>query len=196
MNEVVKRPKSVTVVSWLLIIRGGLTLIYLLVWVAPVSVSERHIPVLLVVLVASLINSVFWLVTAIGMLKGHNWAKILYLAVTPIILVSSFLSGIEGPLRMSAILWVIFYLILFFALTTSEATAYFKKKTLADVTREAVDKAAYSLLSKALRLQVTGEIDAALSLYQEVVNKFPGTSEAQDAEISIRTLKENLGSRK
>lgn len=52
---------------------------------------------------------------------------------------------------------------------------------------------AYALLSEGDRLEAQGDIAGALAKYEAVMQKFPGTGAAKDAECSIRSLKDKLG---
>jgi hypothetical protein len=52
---------------------------------------------------------------------------------------------------------------------------------------------AYTVLSEAVRLESRGDIDGALAKYAAVIEKFPGTEAAKDAEFSIRNLRDKLG---
>ena len=52
---------------------------------------------------------------------------------------------------------------------------------------------AYALLSEGVRLESSGDTAGALAKYAAVMEKFPGTGAAKDAECSIRNLKDRLG---
>ena len=52
---------------------------------------------------------------------------------------------------------------------------------------------AYALLSEGVRLESSGDTAGALAKYAAVMEKFPGTGAAKDAECSIRNLKDKLG---
>jgi hypothetical protein len=52
---------------------------------------------------------------------------------------------------------------------------------------------AYVLLSEGVRLESQGDIDGALAKYTAVMEKFPATEAAKDAEFSIRNLKDKSG---
>ncbi|MGA2865919.1 MAG: hypothetical protein ABSF95_15710 [Verrucomicrobiota bacterium] len=52
---------------------------------------------------------------------------------------------------------------------------------------------AYPLLSEGVRLESKGDRAGALAKYAAVMEKFPGTGAARDAEFSIRNLKDKLG---
>ena len=52
---------------------------------------------------------------------------------------------------------------------------------------------ARALLSAALRLETRGQVSAAIAKYEEVIQRFPGTEPAKDADASIRNLKDKIG---
>jgi len=52
---------------------------------------------------------------------------------------------------------------------------------------------AYALLTEGARLESKGDPAGALAKYEAVMEKFPGTGAAKDAEISIRNLRDRLG---
>ena len=52
---------------------------------------------------------------------------------------------------------------------------------------------ACALLSAALRLETQGQVSAAIAKYDEVIQRFPGTEPAKDADASIRSLKAKIG---
>ena len=52
---------------------------------------------------------------------------------------------------------------------------------------------AYALLSEGGRLESQGDTAGALAKYEAVIEKFPGTGAAGDAEISIRNLNDKSG---
>jgi hypothetical protein len=52
---------------------------------------------------------------------------------------------------------------------------------------------AYALLSEGGRLESQGDTTGALAKYEAVMEKFPGTGAAKDAEFSIRNLKDKSG---
>ena len=51
---------------------------------------------------------------------------------------------------------------------------------------------ARALLSAALRLETQGQVSAAIAKYEEVIQRFPGTEPAKDADASIRSLKAKI----
>ena len=52
---------------------------------------------------------------------------------------------------------------------------------------------AYALLCEGVRLESRGDTAGALAKYAAVIEKFPGSAAAKDAECSIRNLKDALG---
>jgi hypothetical protein len=52
---------------------------------------------------------------------------------------------------------------------------------------------AQALMSAALKLESCGDVSAAIAKYEEVMQRFPTTDFAKDAEISISNLKQNIG---
>jgi hypothetical protein len=52
---------------------------------------------------------------------------------------------------------------------------------------------AYVLLSEGVRLESNGDTAGALAKYSAVMEKYPGTGAAKDAECSIHNLKDTLG---
>ena len=51
---------------------------------------------------------------------------------------------------------------------------------------------AYALLAEGARLESKGDTAGALATYEAVMEKFPGTGAAKDAEFSIRNLRDTL----
>ena len=52
---------------------------------------------------------------------------------------------------------------------------------------------AYALLSEGARLEAQGDIAGALAKFEAVMEKFPGTEAAKDAEVSIQNLNDKSG---
>jgi hypothetical protein len=52
---------------------------------------------------------------------------------------------------------------------------------------------AYALLAEGVRLESKGDTAGALAKYETVMENFPGTGAAKDAEFSIRNLRDTLG---
>jgi hypothetical protein len=49
-----------------------------------------------------------------------------------------------------------------------------------------------ALLSAASRLELSGQVPAAIATYEEITRRFAGTEAARDAEASIRSLKAKI----
>ncbi len=74
-----KRPISVTVVAWLLIIVGGHLLITNLSSQSEVRETTNYSPIYLLQLIYSYVKISFALISGIGILNRQNWARFLYL---------------------------------------------------------------------------------------------------------------------
>ena len=123
------RPTPVTVIAWLEIAGGGLGLIVTtfllllnnprvrdLMAHSPISAPVQH--VLSYVLVVVMITS------GVGMLKGQNWARLLYVIYNAI----NFLLGLAtatSPVRVMLIPAVIIYGVIVFFLFRPKASQYF-----------------------------------------------------------------------
>jgi len=123
MNQ---RPKSITVVCWILIITGGISLISstfsLTNPVAQELMAKSSIPISIqyVIMYAGLIIT---LVCAIAMLKRQNWARLLYVVWSII----GFIIGIAtSPMKVIMIPSIIIFLIVAFFLFRPKANEYFK----------------------------------------------------------------------
>ncbi len=112
------RPKSVTVVSWLLIALAIIGLVVLLVLAGMIEFDKRFMPTLLVYAVASLIQ----IVMGAGMLSGKNWARMLFLWITPI---SAAIGFVGGRVSGGSVIMLIWYFIFAFYLTRPLAVEYF-----------------------------------------------------------------------
>lgn len=55
------------------------------------------------------------------------------------------------------------------------------------------DEAAFRLYEDASKLQAQGKTQAALAVYQEILDRFGDTTAARDAKISIENLRPNTG---
>ena len=125
-----ERPTSITVVSWILIISGVLALIMNIVNIynpmaqemAQKLMSKSPIPanIQYIMTYAGLLIT---LVCGIAMLKGKNWARLLYVGWS----VAGFLIAmVTSPLKTILIPGIIFFLIIAFFLFRPKANEYFK----------------------------------------------------------------------
>jgi hypothetical protein len=51
---------------------------------------------------------------------------------------------------------------------------------------------AFGLLEKATKLEIQGQVEHAVTAYQDVIGAYPGTEAARDAEKSLDNLRERL----
>ena len=52
---------------------------------------------------------------------------------------------------------------------------------------------AHEALTVAARLESQGDVDGAIAKYHEIIQAFPGSEAGNDAEVSIRNLRDKLG---
>lgn len=115
-----QRPKSVTVIGWIII---ASSLAGLALWglVAISLATSKNVPDEVVGIVVILFLAVFvQLAIGAGILKAKNWARSLYLWLTPIGIVFSLIAGNVGAL-IAAVAYIIFA----YHLTRPKVRAYF-----------------------------------------------------------------------
>ena len=120
-----KRPTSVTVIAWILIVGTGITLISTTAMINnPMMLdlmSKSPIPIPIQYAI-TYIGSAIMLVSGIAMLKGCNWARLLFVIWSAI----NFLVGIvTSPMKATLILGLVSFLIIVFFLFRPKANAYF-----------------------------------------------------------------------
>jgi len=120
-----KRPTSVTVISWILIIMGGISLITSTISLnnpmakelmsrSPMPISIQHLMLYMGLLIM--------IGCGIAMLKGQNWARLLYVIWS----IVGFVIGIAtSPIKAAMIPGIIIFLIAAFFLFRPKANAYF-----------------------------------------------------------------------
>jgi hypothetical protein len=123
-----KRPKSVTVISWILIVLGGISLISTtamfnnptaldLLSKSPLPISVQY--------VISYLSVLIIIVAGIVMLKGQNWGRLLYVVGNII----GFVIGVTtSPMKAAMIPGFIIFLIVAFFLFRPKANEYFSKQ--------------------------------------------------------------------
>jgi uncharacterized membrane protein len=127
-----KRPTSVTVIAWILMVRSGLSLLVLGNWLEILQPS---------VVVDNLIQIVFGVVvivvSSVAILKGLNWGRVLYLCCTPVWIVYNImrcvlLSGSPGliiqVIQSKLGLEIAFYIVVFVFLTRPSVSAFFRSR--------------------------------------------------------------------
>lgn|SRR2546422_167527 len=121
------RPTSITIISWLFIIGGGLSLVQV-PWVISKPEVQRILEVMTpgmsvtMSVAISTVGSVVSLISGVAMLKGHNWGRLLYLCYTPIATVPIWI--IYG-FHLVYIYSIVLYIIVLVFLTRQAASTFF-----------------------------------------------------------------------
>ncbi|WGS52960.1 hypothetical protein LFL96_32845 [Paraburkholderia sp. D15] len=125
----IKRPVSLTIVGWLLIVLDAANLIFVPLMLSnPITLavlSEYRVPPGVTILIG-LIVSVLCIVAGIAVLKGRQWGRTLYVGATLagyIISLATMPSHSLVPLLPSFLVFVLFAFLLF----RRPATAYFRR---------------------------------------------------------------------
>ena len=121
------RPTSVTVIAWLLVVGGAIKLLWTLTFLYDSTVEELMarnsslpVPVQYFDMYASLLMAI---VSGIAMLKGQNWARMLYVTWS---LIGLLLLFTTSPMRPIVILAPVPTLIIVFFLFRPDANRYFR----------------------------------------------------------------------
>ena len=122
----IHRPKSITAVSWTLIILGGLSLISSAISlnnpIAREMMAKSPIPVN-VQFVMMFVGILIMIVCGAAMLKRQNWARLLYIGWS----IAGFAVGLAtSPVKAAMIPGIIIFLIIVFFLFRPKANEYFK----------------------------------------------------------------------
>ena len=121
------RPKSVTIISWLLIIMASISIVSsALTYNNPdvVKLMELSaIPITMQYMIMA-VGLLIMIISGIGMLYGKNYARILYVSWTPLAIIISLLTS---PAKTMMIPGIVLFLIIVFFLFRTESNIYFKK---------------------------------------------------------------------
>lgn len=122
-----KRPTSVTIIAWILIVLGALSVVTTTVMTnnptAVALMSKSPLPVS-VQYGISYFGSLVMVVSGIAMLKGQNWARWLYIGWSVI----GFIIGVAtSPAKIAMIPGFVVFLIIAFFLFRPRANDYFAK---------------------------------------------------------------------
>ena len=125
-----KRPVSLTIIAWLLIVLSVLGLIGVFAMssnpVVAAKLAEMHMP-LAMVQAWSAIGTVVNLICAYGILKGQPWSRVLYVVWGVIGLVAGFfITPQKAVLVLSLIILVVFSIFLF----SEKANGWFSARGL------------------------------------------------------------------
>jgi hypothetical protein len=128
MNQ---RPKSITVICWILIIMGAISIVSSTLSlnnpIAKELMAKSPIPVNIQYAVMY-IGLLIMLVSSVAMLKRQNWARLLYVGWSII----GFIIGIAtSPMKAAMIPGLIVFLIIVFFLFRPKANEYFKATEVA-----------------------------------------------------------------
>lgn len=123
-----KRPVSLTIIAWLLIILSLLGLVGVFFMSSNPAVSaklaETHMPVA-AIQAWSVIGTVINLICAYGILKGQPWSRVLYVVWGVIgIIVGFYISPQKASILISLVVLVIFSIFLF----SSAANVWFQAR--------------------------------------------------------------------
>lgn len=126
-----KRPTSITVISWILIVMGGISLIATTAMINNPTVHDMMaknpmpIPVQYAM---SYIGLLVMIVSGVAMLKGMNWARYLYVIWSLV----GFVIGIAtSPMKAAMIPGFVVFLVIAFFLFRPKATAFFVQPAVA-----------------------------------------------------------------
>ncbi len=126
-----KRPTSLTVVGWLLIILNAIALISMLSTLNNAQVMEAYDHLALPAWATigwSVFANLVTIAAAIGILKGQRWGRNCYLGISVLGLLAG---GFNVPSVTMLIPGVVVFLIVAFFLLRAPATAYFINRTTA-----------------------------------------------------------------
>jgi hypothetical protein len=135
------RPTSITVIAWILIVMGGLSLITTTLTINTVMdspaarelISKSPIPVPVQYAMTYAVLLVM-LVSGVAMLKGQNWGRWLYVVGTAL----GFLIGImTSPVKEAMIPGFIVFVVVTFFLFRPKANEYFSDQESAHDTQSA-----------------------------------------------------------
>ena len=120
-----KRPTSITVIAWILIVTGVISLITTTIGFFNPMVKElmsrSSIPIP-AQYIMSFVGLLITLISGIAMLKGNNWARFLYVIYAIISFVIFFATS---PMKAALIPGFIFFLVVAFLLFRPKANNYF-----------------------------------------------------------------------
>ena len=119
------RPKSVTIISWILLVMGVISILSTSLTYDNPQVLEimrlSVIPITLQYIITALGLSIT-IISAIGMLKNKNWARFLYVGWSVIGFIIALLTS---PMTAMLIPGVIVFMIITFFLFSTKANNYF-----------------------------------------------------------------------
>ena len=121
-----KRPISITVIAWLMIVIGGILLIKNVGILSEVKGMMNRSPIYILRLIFSYVTISFALISGIGILTRQNWARFLYLICWIINFVFSMIYS--KLITAGTIGGIILFLITIYFLFNPKANEYFDRK--------------------------------------------------------------------
>ena len=122
------RPTSITVICWILIVMGGILLFTSLLSLnnpeAKEIMGRNPIPVSIQFMMLY-VGTIVMIGCGIAMLKGQNWARMLYISWSIFGLI---IGIVTAPMKSSLIPGIVIFMIAAFFLFRPNATAFFKGK--------------------------------------------------------------------
>jgi hypothetical protein len=131
-NEMMKRPTSVSVVAWILIVMSGISLITSTASLNNpmakelMAKSPLPIPLQYTMLYMGLLITI---VSGIAILKGQNWARFLYVVWGAI---GSVIGILTSPIKAAMIPGLVIFAVITFFLFSPKANEYFSPKVAAN----------------------------------------------------------------
>jgi hypothetical protein len=128
------RPTSVTVISWILVVMGGISLITgTLMSNNPITKglmasSPLPVPVQYAIMYVGILVMI---ASGLAMLKGQNWARLLYVIWGA---VGSLIGLATSPMKVAMIPGLIIYAVIVFSLFRPKVNRYFDRSEAASAT--------------------------------------------------------------
>jgi hypothetical protein len=121
--RVKKRPASVTVIAWLLIVFGGILFITNYGNLPKITGVMSHSPLNIFRIIFSYVIISFAMISGIGILKRQNWARLFYLIAW--LTNSAIFMIYSQPINAGTIYAIILFLITIYFLFNQKANNYF-----------------------------------------------------------------------
>ena len=121
-----KRPISITVIAWLMIVIGGILLIKYVGNLPGVKGMMNRSPIYILRLIFSYVIISFALISGIGILTRQNWARFLYLICWIINFIIFMIYS--KPITTGVIVGIILFSITIYFLFNPKANEYFDRK--------------------------------------------------------------------
>jgi hypothetical protein len=121
-----KRPTSVTVIAWILIITGGLAIIVIpFALNSPMTkeiMNRSRLPIS-VQYFQAYAGLLVTFVSGIAILKGRNWGRLLYVLWS---IIGFVITLVTMPIKLALVPGILFFIVVAFFLYRPKATEYFR----------------------------------------------------------------------